>query len=218
MKKREPIEERFARDIASHVMEIRHEEDLYRHVVFKRPETICMMFSLTTTPGRLIYAGDMGCFVFERLPDMFNFFRQREGHHKPDYGYWKQKLVACGDNEPTEKSVDRFRENLESFDIEDLTDEQKTEVAEFIDEVCSEYEDYGAECAYRKVHEFRLSDGSKNGSEFFVDFFEYSDSVLTLRYEWCCHAIQWGIAQYDNAKHAEACAVAEHNEPDPSGF
>lgn len=211
MNQREPIEERFARDIATHLMEIRHESELYRHIVFKRPDTSCMMFSLTTTPGRLIYAGDMGCFVFERLPDMFKFFRKREGHHKPDYGYWKQKLVAFGDNEPTEKCVHKFRQNLESFDIDELTDEQKAEVSEFIDEVCFTYEDYGPECAYRSVDEFRLSDSSKRGREFFTDFFEYSDTVLTLRYEWCCHAIQWGIAQYDKAKRTEACAPAEHS-------
>lgn len=208
MTKREPIEERFARDIASHIMEIRHEAELYRHIVFKRPDTSCMMFSLTTTPGRLIYAGDMGCFVFERLPDMFAFFRQREGHHKPNYGYWKQKLVACGDNEPTEKSPEKFRQNLESYDTADLTDEQKTEVAEFIDQVCSEYEYDGAECAYRSVYDFRLSDNSKHGRDFFVDFFEFSDTVLTLRYEWCCHAIQWGIAEYDKTKSREACEAA----------
>lgn len=211
MSKREPIEERFARDIATHVMEIRHESELYRHVVFKRPDTSSMMFSLTTTPGRLIYAGDMGCFVFERLPDMFKFFRQREGHHKPDYGYWKQKLVAAGNNEPEERSVEKFRKNLESFETDELTDQQKVEVAEFIEKVCSEYECDGPECAYRSVYIFRLSDESKRGREFFTDFFEYSDTVWTLRYEWCCHAIQWGIAQYDKAEHAEACAAADHS-------
>jgi hypothetical protein len=206
MTKREPIAERFARDIATHQMEILHESGIYRHVRFKRPETSCMWFSLTTTPGRLVYAGDMGCFVFERLPDMFEFFRPRSGHELPNLGYWHQKLVAVDrDGGSMEHNVDQFRENLESYDTDELTDEQKQTVSDFIDDVCSKFEDEGPAVAYSAVNDFELEDAPKYCRDFFSDFFDRNDRVFTLRFEWACHAIQWGIRQYDLAK-AASCS------------
>lgn len=201
----EKIKDRFLRDIAQHQMEIRHDDDLYRHVVFKQPNTISMMFSLTTTPGRLIYGGDMGCFVFERLPDMFEFFRDKKPERGPNLGYWHEKLVAIDRGGSEEKSVERFRENLENYltQNEDMPESDIKAVKDFIEEVVTEFEDEGPEVAYRSVHEFSLpkpKESWRNRVQFFSDFWEYSDSIFTLRYQWACHAIQWGIAQYDAAK------------------
>jgi hypothetical protein len=200
MTKREPIAERFARDIATHQMDVRHEDGLYRHVVFKRPDTVCMMFSLTTTPGRLVYAGDMGCFVFERLPDMFKFFRTDRA---PNMGYWHEKLVATDRDGSTEKSSELFRENLKAYEADELTDEQQDELADFIETAVSTYDDESPQVAYKMVHEFRLDDGN----EFFYDFFERNDRQFTIRFEWACYAISWGIQQYDLAK-AASCSEA----------
>ena len=203
-KSKESIKERFLRDIATHQMEVRLDAGLYRHVVFKRPNTNCMLFSLTTTPGRLTYAGDMGCFVFERLPDMFSFFRSDPHEREPNFGYWHEKLVAVCRHGSEEKNVDRFRDNLEQYIENDdsLTEDQVSEIREFIEEAVSEYEESGPQCAYRSVADWSLSSGDKhrNRRQFFADFWQYSDSVYTLHYEWACHAIQWGIAQYDEWK------------------
>jgi hypothetical protein len=196
-----PIEERFARDIANHQMEIRHEDGIYRHVVFKRPDTVCMMFALTTTPGRLVYSGDMGCFVFERLPDMFEFFRTDRA---PNMGYWHQKLVAIDrDQGSMEHNVDQFRDNLESYDTDELTDEQKQAVSDFIDDACSKFEDDGPAVAYQAVNDFELEDAPKYCRDFFSDFFERSDMVFTLRFEWACYAISWAIKTFDEFKQSE---------------
>ena len=205
---REPIKERFTRDIATHVMEIRHDEELYRHVVFKRPNTVCMMFSLTTTPGRLIYAGDMGCFVFERLPDMFAFFRSDKQDREPNFGYWHEKLVATDRDGSMEHDSDKFRENLTTYLSDDLSDEDRESVNEFISEVVNEFEEQGPERAYSSVADFSLDHGPRNRMQFFQDFFEHSDRIYTLRYEWACHAIQFGIKQYDVAKAAVAVEAA----------
>lgn len=208
MEQKEPIKERFARDIATHQMDILHDDGLYRHVVFKRPDTICMMFSLTTTPGRLIYAGDMGCFVFERLPDMFQFFRT---DREPNLGYWHQKLVAADyPSGSMEHNVDLFRENLESYDTDDLTEEQKQSVSDFIDEVCSRFEYECPSVAYQDVNDFELDDAPNYCRDFFSDFFERSDRIFNLRYEWACHAIKWGIEKYDEAK-ASAESKGDHS-------
>jgi hypothetical protein len=190
----EPIAVRFARDVANHQMEIRHDDGLYRHVVFKRPDDSCMMFSLTTTPGRLMYAGDMGCFVFERLPDMFEFFR---GDREPNLGYWHEKLVAVDRPDGSkERSVDVFRENLlaripqtgEPEDDEDNIDVQQ--LLDLVEEACEAWESEGPDCAYALLRDSGFDD----------EFSEITDTKYTLRYEWACHAIQFGIAMYREAK------------------
>ena len=205
MKTKEPIAERFARDVATHQIDIRHDDGLYRHVVFRMPNTVIMSFSLTTTPGRLIYAGDMGCYVFERVPDMFSFFRKDKHEREPNFGYWHEKLVAIDRHGSMQNDVDKFRENLQEYVTDELTDEQKSEVTEFIESVVSTFDDEGPEVAYKEVYDFSLDEHPRNRRQFFQDFFELSDRVYTLHYEWACHAIQWGVEQYDAAKENSVC-------------
>lgn len=123
------IRDQFVKDIAQHQIDIQLDQGVFRHVVFKQPNTIHRLFSLTTTPGRLVYGGDMGCFVFERLPDMFQFFRSCPDSRAPNFDYWHEKLVAV--DQP-----------------------------------------YGS----------------------------WKRRQYTIRFLWACHAIQWGISQYDRSK------------------
>ncbi len=71
----QPTEQSFLEAVAKHEMHVLHEDGLYRHIRFKKPGTSCMHFDLITYPGYLVYSGDMGCYVFSRLPDMFELFR-----------------------------------------------------------------------------------------------------------------------------------------------
>ena len=193
MEQKEPIKDRFARDIVTHQMKIRHDDGLYRHVVCKRPDTICMSFSLTTTPGRLIYAGDMGCFVFESLPDMFQFFRT---DREPNLDYWHEKLVAVDRPDGSkERSVEVFRENLlaripQTGEQDDEENVDIQQIIELVDEACEAFESEGPDSAYTLLRD----------SSFDEDFSEITDTKYTLRYEWACHAIKWAIAKYDEAK------------------
>jgi hypothetical protein len=191
------IRDQFVKDIAQHQIDIQLDQGVFRHVVFKRPNTIHQMFSLTTTPGRLVYGGDMGCFVFERTADMFAFFRRDMERFAPNFGYWHEKLIAVDRHGgATQPSVDKFRENLERY-IEDydLTGEEIGQVREFIDEAVTLFEDECPHDAYVEVGNFELRDYL-----FFTDFFETSNDDYTISYLWACHAIQWGIAKYDKAK------------------
>lgn len=197
---KEPVTDRFLRDVAEHQMEIRHDDGLYRHVVFKKPDTSCYFFSLTTTPGRLIYAGDMGCFVFERVQDMFSFFRASGSEREPNFGYWHEKMVACDRQGSEEHNVAEFRNNLERY-LEDneLSEDRLSEVKEFIEEAVSEFEDAGPDAAYRSVMDFGLEpERGERKRQFFQDFWETTDKVYSFRYVWACYAIQWGIKQYDS--------------------
>jgi hypothetical protein len=130
---------------------------------------------------------------------MFDFFRSRAGHREPNLGYWHEKLVAIDRCGSEENSVDRFRDNLKLYDTAELTEAQQQAVAVFITEACGTYEEEGPDAAYRLVRDFELEDDRPHHREFFTDFFEHSDRVYSIRYEWACHAIQWGVMQYDKA-------------------
>lgn len=141
-KREHQVKEQFLRNVAEHQMDIRLDVEVdgakYRHVVFSKPGTWNCGFSLTTTPRRLVYAGDMGTFVFERVPDMFCFFRgQRgvEGEREPNFGYWHEKLTACDRPDGSmEKCVEKFRENLEDV-LKRHHSERMEEVTDLNDEL-----------------------------------------------------------------------------------
>jgi hypothetical protein len=70
-----PTQEQFLKEVSTHQFTVLHESGLYRHLRFKRPGTGIMHFDIVTWPGYLAYSGDMGCFVFQRLDDMLEFFK-----------------------------------------------------------------------------------------------------------------------------------------------
>ena len=136
----QPTEASFLKDVADHQMHVLMDNGIYRHIRFKRPGTGCYHFDLITYPGYLVHSGDMGCYVFSRLDDMFEFFRtDREHRHLKDgqtlainLGYWSEKLRAVdgGRQNPgaMEFSPDRFRQHVkDAFDDECETRESEVE-------------------------------------------------------------------------------------------
>ena len=77
------IKQIFLNDVKDHQMTIVRDDNIGRHLRFSKPGTSCMSFDLITWPGYLCCTGDMGTYVFKRLPDMFEFFRTKsnEGIH-----------------------------------------------------------------------------------------------------------------------------------------
>lgn len=199
---RQPTEQSFLKDVAAHQMTVVSESGLHRHVRFKRPETYCMQFDLITWPGYLAFSGDMGCFVFARLADMFEFFRpNREGSElQINTGYWSEKLEAVNKHGGCKEfSEDLFRENIKRWlDEAEADDQLRQEVEE---EVLSQVEGgtYGAHEAYKAAQMFESSAGFR-----FTDFWEVDSTEYTYHFVWCCYALAWGIRQYDEAKAAQA--------------
>ncbi|WP_026300935.1 hypothetical protein, partial [Thioalkalivibrio sp. ALE23] len=62
--------------LAAHQITIEKDEGEYRSIRFSAPNTVINSFTLTTWPGYIAISGDLGTYVFCRLPDMFEFFRQ----------------------------------------------------------------------------------------------------------------------------------------------
>lgn len=177
-------------------MKIIYEYGLNRHIRFMKPETINMQFDIITWPGYLCFTGDMGTYVFKRLTDMFEFFRDRE-RLRINPGYWGEKLQAidktCGyrewDREKFKalitKDFQEWLEDAEPTDPEAANDDFNDQILDRLD-VCSKDE------AYAAVRDFAINDKTV-----FPDWWEISTDEYTYHYLWACYAIVFGIQKYD---------------------
>lgn len=221
-----PSEASFIKDVASHEMHVLMDNGGYRHIRFKKPGTGCMHFDLITYPGHLVYSGDMGCYVFSRLEDMFEFFRTDREYKRRDgktmainLGYWSEKLQAVDGTRSeagaTEFDEDRFKEavigDLVSWIRAHRDETTKDDRRELWDAVISEV--IGADGdngGYRKqiaAHDFSHRVNSGVGDFYFRDFWDHNLTRYTYRFVWCCYALAWGIKQYDEAKALDLVAI-----------
>lgn len=210
--KDEAARARFERNTADHRMTVLRDDGVYRHIHCAAPGTMCMHFDLITWPGYLCYTGDMGTFVFTRLRDMFEFFRRPVGK-SIDYQYWAEKCEGAdkGDGvhefDPEEfkreiygRAVTLVRETRESLSKEqrrEMWEDLRSEVLERVNEFGS---DEGA--LFERAHEWAHHVGRGEWLRLDLDDFP-SCKKYTLRFLWCCHAMVWGIAQYDAHKAAQ---------------
>lgn len=219
MRRRELSEEQFLKEVDRHVMTIKLDTGLYRHLNFSRPKTNCMSFDIVTYPGYLCYSGDMGSFLFSRISDMIEFFRGRHLTGKLDVNpqYWAEKLQSLdrqggydeySPDEFRRYVTDRlkdFREHIE-MDTERLPDHDDAEVQAKIDQKFNALKaaieldvlsqaDEGEREAYEAMRDFE-----HDGRLWFPDYYEARFRAYTYRYEWCCYALVWAIRQYDIEK------------------
>lgn len=213
-------EAQFLKEIAKHEMIVIRDEGTNRHIRFKHPDTSHAYFDLITWPGHLCYTGDMGTYVFQRLTDMFAFFRtSREGGGDPDQlhinvGYWAEKLIAVDGNRGGGKVLkfdeDKFKRVINEYRIQWMRSAKETgaldkagrrELWEAVeDDVLRQVEDGGdrAQCAaYDFCHNPhpKMPYGWQFTDLFERDFTEYTHSIV-----WCCYALAWGIKTYDASK------------------
>lgn len=116
----EPTLEKFLKDVENHEINIIHSDGFYRHIRFKKPDCSSYYFDLVTGHGFLMIRGDMGCYVFERIPDMFGFFRNNRATKETDLeinvGYWAEKVVSQSifGNGIKKFDLDKFKEAVEN--------------------------------------------------------------------------------------------------------
>lgn len=196
-------EESFFKDVANHKMTVISDNgDVNRHIRFAQPGSSNMQFDLVTWPGYLCYTGDMGTFVFKRLHDMFDFFRNDKPEYHKKHGrslpinrqYWHEKLEAVDRCDGSEKySQEKFVEIIADTINEYLEDHPDIDAYEFKEAVSDDVlsmSEFESE-AYHAANDFKY-----NGKTIFTDFFEHDLTEYTDRFTWCCYAIVWGIDQY----------------------
>jgi len=206
---RQDIAERFQRDTANHEMTVLHDDGLYRHLKFSNPERRwTSWFEIVTWPGSLAIRGDVkDGYVFVRLADMFEFFRGPVGRINPDY--WSEKVVASRDSFMT-YSQDLFNKQV-AEDLKEAEADWPGVTKAWDEKVNGDFAEYNTEYehdASAALNSFEYLPEGHAGEPFrFQDSWEWQLKDFDWSYLWCCHAIVWGIAQYD-AKRAPAVAGA----------
>lgn len=197
------IAARFTAETAQHQMTILRNDGLYRHVRFMHvapnPETGKLerssfyWFDLLTWPGCLTVNGDCGTFTFSRTEDMFEFFRG--GRINPQY--WAEKVRGNANLQCY--STERFREHVMDVAAEreaewpGLTEAAEREIFGPYSEWNTEFEDGAREA----LADFRFGDTFPAEGFRFTDTWQWELGDWDWQFLWCCHAIQWGIWQYD---------------------
>jgi hypothetical protein len=217
------IAERFTSETAKHRMTVLHDDGLYRHLRFRamhlcndaewRPTHSFYWFDLITWPGCLTINGDCGAFTFSRVTDMFEFFRSRYGINPQ---YWAEKVR--GETRVKSYSEDKFRQQVKEAAAE--AEAELPGVSAAIEESfygpLAEWDTGYEDGARRALDEFtfyknesdRYGLHRKEPDFRFCDTWEWDFTDWDWQFLWCCHAIQWGIAQYDKQAAADLPAPA----------
>lgn len=219
--------ERFKRDTAKHAMTVLHDDGLYRHLRFHAPDSSFYWFDIVTWPGTLAFRGDVGAgYIFSRVEDMFTFFRRNGNEHGINPGYWAEKL-SDGGKSVREHSEDVLKANLDPWladyekEYPDLLADYEMAKARYDaakpiqrwpygnvkkpSEPKSPVEIRDLIADYEDDDRLRFPDGAREllgeleGYGVVSDTWEWNLSDWSWEYLWACHAIVWGIAQYDVA-------------------
>ena len=216
-------EERFLQDTENHQMEVLLDNGIYRHVKFSRDGSSTYQFSLVTWPGHLSISGDMGCYTFRRINDMFGFFNTdkndfnfNEKGISINPGYWSEKMEGVtGYNKGKVFNSDLIVKSIishiescyEGCDFDDyinpVTDESFESEEDLIDALKVEVYSY---FEYKELDEHRfVSAVDEFRSEIHEDF-NFQDEWEWLEthewshhYIWCCYAIAYGVGKYNQA-------------------
>lgn len=183
------------RDFQGHTMTVERDDGLHRHLRFRALGTGVYWFDIVTWPGVLTINGDCGTYVFSRLEDMFEFFRQPNGKARINPSYWAEKLRATdchGSRGHVEYSEHKGRIALAS-EMRALRERGAGNdvVRDLVDAAVL---DEDSQSLIRSVSEW-CEDGWR-----VEDFWEHRLDDYTRRFIWNLHAIVWGIAQYDASK------------------
>ena len=195
---RQPTQDIFLKDVATHVMHVRLDQGVYRHLEFRQADGSWNHgFHIITTPWRLMVTGDMGTWVFSRLEDMFQFFRTDKGGI--NCSYWAEKCVNGvhgGHDAGTVYDGDTYKARLiESLDNYDLSDEHKAKVIDELEDM-----DFADEhWIMGQISDFEV-DLDDNDTFKFQDVWEIDIKTYGYHFIWCLYAIAWSIQQYDAAK------------------
>lgn len=187
------IEECFEKSVVEHEMVVRQSDGLHRHLTFKSPRTYDNHFHITTWPGYLAISGDIGCYVFARLPDMFQFFRGNQINPS----YWSEKLQSsdrCGVQEFSEELFHAaIKSDFDQWSFDD--DEQKAKAWEALQEsdLAEDNSPESIEQAVRSAMGYKCP-VTECG---FTAFWDHQLQDYTFRFLWCCHAIRWAVAEVD---------------------
>lgn len=195
--------ETFLEDVANHKLTVVNDNGLYRHLVLSKG-SFDQRFEITTWPNYLCISGDMGCYVFSRVEDMFTFFRNNQEDWGINTGYWHEKVEAeCGRDGVTKFDIQQVFDRLDQYlswfiEGKDTTDEEDAKAIEAATEQVNEFKECCEHSEYDAMNRYINWDSAEAGGMDLDDFWDGGFTKYTTRYLWCCYAIVWAIRQYDD--------------------
>ncbi|SES11765.1 hypothetical protein SAMN04487958_107161 [Vreelandella subterranea] len=196
--------EEFMENVANHSMEVLQDNGKYRHLRFSHKGSSIYHFNIVTWPGYLAIAGDMGDFMFSRVPDMFEFFRSEKPGLHINASYWAGKLKAGGSGGSQFAKVwceEAFKRNiLREFEYWAEVQDDEARVAGVRAKLNHEVLEFGN---FKEEAAQAVLDWDNEALDL-TDFWECDCTDFDHHYLICCYAIVWAIQQYDAAKQEAA--------------
>jgi hypothetical protein len=189
-----------------HELTVLRDDGLYRHLRYRGTGST-WWFDLVTWPGNLTITGDCGSYLFSRASDedMLAFFRRQ----RVNPGYWAEKVKAADPDSGIRRySADAFLQSVafEAAGYEDAFPGLTAAVDAAVTDELFNAEDEGQAREFLDDFEYRPGDDEARDDAplafRFADAWEWDLTDFAFHYLWCCHAITWGIARYDEAKAA----------------
>lgn len=196
------VSERFKFATRNHRMTIEKDDGVHRSINFASPHTFTYQFRLVTWPGHLAISGDCDDFIFCRLKDMFDFFRfagpEYERDDYPNYGYWAEKTQAVSKHGGLKSfSEEYYKAAIRSDMAEHISGMKLSEAKECVLDAQIEYlleGEHDTRDAIGKAMNWRCPITQRHP---FNEFYEHRLEDYSFGFKFACHAIQWGIKQYD---------------------
>lgn len=212
MIEREPSNADFLRHVEGHKLTVHLDNGVHRHLTFRRPGTNNRYFNITTWPGYLAISGDMGCYVFARLSDMFEFFRNDMGKINPSY--WAEKLQADQRGSGHMEFSERLYRRAIVTDFKAHYPQGTPDRMRIWRDVRYELLYWSQPSSVAEAVSNAIGHRDHNGVSAFSEFWDHRLEDYTYHFIWCCWAIQWAIARYDEHKADERfpCLARIHAE------
>lgn len=196
----------FLRDTPEHTLTVHLDQGSHRHLEWGKPGCGFYRIHIVTYPGYLCISGDMGSYVFRRLPDMFEFFRGS----RINPSYWAEKLEAVDRMDGvTRFSPEKFREYIrESWEqyYEELDEYDRENRIDKYDMMRADLYTLSLDRDTEESAWDSLNDFERNWDS--PGVFPQDDRLpvqeFTPRFIWCLHAIQAVVREYDRQKQNEA--------------
>lgn len=209
MRNRTEVLAQFLKDTASHQLEVVKDDGVHRHLRFRRPGTSFYGFDIVTWPGYLAISGDMGSSMFTRLPDMFEFFRERsDGDLVINPGYWAEKCTA-NDGKKKEFRMELLRayvkEHYDEYVANHRDDDEQAPAwasdlwQEVEDKIIARIADYESTTSAIQAMDDFEPDDDRYETYRFVDAWESASSLetWTFHFLWRLYAIAHAVRSYD---------------------
>lgn len=183
---KDAVLKRFLRDTEKHEMTIEQNTGVFRSVLFKRPGSSNCYFRINTWPRHLCMSGDMGCYVFSRLDDMFEFFRGDD--LTINIGYWTEKLQSISCFGSNEGAVSQFDAQDTAECVKSALNDDEGSLEKYAEQLKELADSSDAHEAMRIMQEI----------DCLRDTWEYLCKKPTFHIQWCLYAIRWAIQKYDS--------------------